>query len=264
MSTFDSSATTAVKARQPLVYTTGDLRTLEFMKGNVQSAMRLSRPHQLVLAYVRAMMGFALFVPDPRHILMVGLGGGSMAKFCHRHFPRARITVIELREDVIALREQFCVPPDDARLCVVHGDAAEVIATLADEVDVLIVDGFDESGIPPALGSARFYASCRRALREGGVLVTNIFSYDPNYPAMHKRLRLIFNERLCHFAGVAGNNRIEFMLKLPFKPDAAREQSRAARLQRWVARRDGVLGGRLNAPLNRALARLTVLWLSLR
>ncbi|KAK0360144.1 hypothetical protein LTR94_028457 [Friedmanniomyces endolithicus] len=65
-------------------------------------------------------MCFALFVPDPRHIVMVGLGGGSLAKFCHRHFPRARITVLEIRDDVIALRDQFCLPPDDARLRILH------------------------------------------------------------------------------------------------------------------------------------------------
>jgi spermidine synthase len=108
----------------PLVCTRGDLRTLEFMPGNVQSEMRLSRPSELMLAYTRAMMCFALFVPRPRHILMVGLGGGSLAKFCYRHFPQSRITVLELRADVIALRDQFGVPPDDARFTVVHGDAA--------------------------------------------------------------------------------------------------------------------------------------------
>jgi spermidine synthase len=108
-----------------LVRTEGDRRTLEFAPGDIQSEMRLSRPDALVLDYARAMMCFALFVPRPAHILMVGLGGGSMAKFCHRHFPQARITVLELRADVIALRKQFLVPPDDARFKVVHADAAE-------------------------------------------------------------------------------------------------------------------------------------------
>ncbi|MDB5973798.1 MAG: transferase spermidine synthase, partial [Nevskia sp.] len=139
----------------PLVSTRGDQRTLEFIPGNVQSVMRLSRPSALLLDYTRAMMCFALFVPRPRHILMVGLGGGSLAKFCYRHFPQARITVVELRADVIALREQFCVPPDDGRFQVVHGDAAAYLAGAPDSVDVLVVDGFDESGLPPALGSSR-------------------------------------------------------------------------------------------------------------
>ncbi len=251
----------------PLVRTEGDVRTLEFMAGNVQSEMRLSRPTRLMLAYSRAMMCFALFVPRPRHIVMVGLGGGSLAKFCYRHFPHARISVIELRADVIALRQQFCVPADDARFRVVHADAAAWIAQAgAGSVDVLVVDGFDAAGLPPALGSSRFYADCRRALRHGGVLVANIFSYDPHYPAMLGRLHLMFGGQVCWFDQVAGNNCILFAVKAPLDtdtgaggapgagagPDAAAAR-RALRLRQLIGHHHGSGVGVLNRLLVRAL-----------
>jgi spermidine synthase len=57
------------------------------------------------------MMGFLLFRHEPREILMFGLGGGSLAKYCHRHLPAARIRV-EIDSDVIAFRDQFAVPPN--------------------------------------------------------------------------------------------------------------------------------------------------------
>jgi spermidine synthase len=219
------------------VITRGDRRTLEFRHGMVQSEMRLSRPDALVLRYNRAMMAFALFQPAPRHILMVGLGGGSLVKFCYRHFPQARITVLELRTDVIALRSQFMIPPDDRRLRIIHADAAEYLARRQEnnDVDVLMVDGFDEHGLPPALGSAAFYASCRRALRPDGVLVANIFSYDAAYAAMLARLRHAFAQRLCWLDGVAGNNRIIFALK-----PGADAQARAPRMQRLLRRRSAL------------------------
>jgi spermidine synthase len=242
----------------PLVRTCGDVRTLEFMRGNVQSEMRLSRPSALMLAYTRAMMCFALFVPRPRHILMVGLGGGSLAKYCYRHFPQARITVVELRADVIALRALFCVPPDDARFTVVHADAAGYLAGACASVDVLVVDGFDAAGLPPALGSSRFYADCRRALRDGGVLAANIFSYDPLYPAMLGRLQLVFGGQVCWLDKVAGNNRILFAVKAPFDPALA--PSPASRVGQWMARRHGLGCG----VLNRLLVRALVAWLALR
>jgi spermidine synthase len=243
----------------PLVRTRGDLRTLEFLSGNVQSEMRLSRPCALVLAYSRAMMCFALFVPRPRHILMVGLGGGSLAKFCYRHFPDASITVVELRADVIALREQFCVPPDDHRFKVVHADAAGYLARASDSVDVLVVDGFDEEGLPPSLGSSKFYADCRRALRHGGVLTANIFSYDPQYAAMLGRLQLMFGGNVCWLDKVAGNNRVLYAVKAPFDPRPGAAPGRAWRVQQLMARRNGFGLGLLNRLLVRAL----VSWLSL-
>jgi spermidine synthase len=232
----------------PRVRTRGDWRSLEFLPGMVQSEMRLSRPDELVLSYARAMMCFVLFQPQPEHILMVGLGGGSLVKFCHRYLPRSRITVLELRADVIALRDQFAIPPDDARLRVIHTDAVHYMANQSGSADVLLVDGFDESGLPPALGSASFYDDCRRALRPGGVLAANIFSYDPHYPAMLRRLRQSFQNQLCWFHGMAGNNRIVFAVK-------GGGRSPALAMQRRVARRHG-LG---LAVLNRLLAHWVVL-----
>jgi spermidine synthase len=199
------------------------------------------------------MMSFALFVPRPRHILMVGLGGGSLAKFCYRHFPHSRISVVELRQDVIALREQFHVPPDDERFQVIHADAASFIARLHASADVLLVDGFDQHGLPPSLGSARFYADCRRALRGGGVMVANIFNYDPARETMLERLRQAFGGRLCWFDGVAGNNHIFFALK-----DSG--SRRATRLFLLVGQGRG-LGARW---LNWLFARVLVAWLARR
>ena len=244
----------------PLVITRGDRRSMEFMSGNVQSEMLLSRPASLVLAYTRAMMCFALFVPRPRHIIMVGLGGGSLLKFCYRHFPEARITVLELRADVIALRDQFLVPPDDARLRVIHADAAEWLAGERDPADVIVVDGFDQGGLPRALGSSRFYADCRRSLRNGGVLAANIFSYDPHYAAMLGRLRLVFDGRLCWFDKVAGNNRILFAVKAPFHADPANAGLPALRMQQRIARRMGLGAG----VLNRLLVSALLAWLARR
>jgi spermidine synthase len=242
------------QATRPLVRTSGARRTLEFAPGDVQSEMHLARPHALVLAYLRAMMCFALFVPRPRHIVMVGLGGGSLAKFCYRAFPQARITVVEVRADVIALRDQFQVPPDDARFCVVHADAADYVGRWPASADVLLVDGFDAAGLPPALGSASFYAACRRMLRDGGVIVANVFSYDPEYKALVARLHAAFDGRLAWFDGIAGNNHLLFAVK------AGRGRPRALRVQELVARRRGLGAGFLN----RLLARLLVAWLARR
>lgn len=247
-----SPASQAASPDAPLVRTQDGRRTLEFTPGDIQSEMLLARPDALVLAYAKAMMSFALFVPRPRHIVMVGLGGGSLAKFCHRHFPQARITVIELRRDVIALREQFRVPPDGPRFRVLHADAVHAIAAMRASADVLLVDGFDADGLPPDLGSAGFYAACHRALADGGVMAANIFSYDPAHDLMRARLRLAFDDQVCWFDGVAGNNHIFFAAK--------GAGTRAARRCAMVGPGRG-LGARW---LNWLFVRLLVAWLAHR
>jgi spermidine synthase len=238
------------------VSTRGDRRTLEFTPGQIQSAMRLSRPNALVLPYARAMMCFVLLVPRPRHIVMVGLGGGSLAKFCHRFLPLARITVFELRADVIALREQFRVPPDDARLRVLHCDAAQALARMdVNTVDVLLVDGFDAAGLPPALSSAAFYADCRRTLRPGGVLAVNMLTYESGFVTAVQRLHAAFDGAVCWLSGMAANNQIVFAQR-PLRTGTP--PGHTLRFLRDALRNRG-LGA---APLNHLLARLVVAWLS--
>ncbi|CAN7441736.1 methyltransferase domain-containing protein [Pseudoduganella sp. LjRoot289] len=237
----------------PRVRTRGGLRTLEFRPGMVQSEMSLADPDRLVLSYARAMMCFVLFQPRPAHIVMVGLGGGSLAKFCYRTLPHSRITVLELRADVIALREQFAIPPDDERFRIIHADATHYMPRLKGSADVLLVDGFDEAGLPPALGSTAFYADCRRALRPGGVLVANVFSYDPHYAAILRRLRQCFRQRVGSFHGIAGNNRLLFAVKAaPGVADPC--AARAQRLLRRLVHRRGPFWG----AAHRLLARWTV------
>ncbi|MFC7300009.1 fused MFS/spermidine synthase [Herminiimonas aquatilis] len=160
---------------KPFIFDDGDMRTLHFNEQVVQSAMRLSAPDELVIPYTQAMAGFLSLHPLPQHILMIGLGGGSLAKYCYRYIPSARITVVESNADVLSMRDQFMVPPDDARLRVVHADAISCIESLAvGSVDVIMLDGFDASGTPPTLRSSDFFMNCKAVLDDRGVLITNM------------------------------------------------------------------------------------------
>ena len=76
----------------------------------IQSEMLLDAPDELMVGYTQTMMGFLLFQPAPSGIGMIGLGGGSLAKFCYRYLPSAVIAVAEIDVDVIALRNEFLRP----------------------------------------------------------------------------------------------------------------------------------------------------------
>ncbi|MBS1220360.1 MAG: hypothetical protein H6R21_3493 [Proteobacteria bacterium] len=58
------------------------MRVLHLGSRAIQSAMRVSRPWDLELAYTRAMMGFLMFNPMPQDVLMIGLGGAVPTSSC--------------------------------------------------------------------------------------------------------------------------------------------------------------------------------------
>ena len=158
---------------KPYVHEDAHSRTLHFSIHEVQSQMWLQAPDALALPYTRVMMGFLLFHPSPERMAMVGLGGGSIAKFCHAHLPGTRLDVVEVNPHVIALREAFRTPPDGERVQVMRADGAEFVQRVTVPYDVILLDGYDDQGLPAALSSQVFYDGCARALRPGGVLVAN-------------------------------------------------------------------------------------------
>ncbi|WP_240975331.1 fused MFS/spermidine synthase [Paraburkholderia aromaticivorans] len=164
-------------------------RSLCFDALGIQSSMRRSDPLELDLSYTRAMMSFQLFHSNPQDILIVGLGGGSLSKYCFHKFPSARVTTVEIDERVIALREQFFIPPESERFQIVHADAAEYLSDRIGVADVILLDGFDAFGLPAGLSSQYFYDSCHTALRSEGVLVANLLNSDPRLTTHLDRLR---------------------------------------------------------------------------
>jgi len=218
-------------AGKPCVYEDHEVRRLHFDSGVVQSSMRKSAPFALDLSYTEAMMGFLLFNAEPRHILIVGLGGGSLSKFCYHRFPQARITTLEIDPAVIALREEFLIPADDERFRVVQADACEYLARADLQADVILLDGYDAAGLPASLCAEPFYANCWQALTEDGVLAANLWGGSPERGVYVDRLNRIFDGRVWWTRPCNSRNLVVFAVKSEhYYPQWSRLTARAKTL----------------------------------
>jgi spermidine synthase len=178
---------------KPYLIERDGMLALQFDELCLQSEMSLDDPDELVFSYTRAMMSFLLIEPSPKKIVMIGLGGGSLAKYCYRYLPQAEIVVVEINPDVIALRNEFAIPADDARFKIVLGDGAVFVKAQTDSCDVLMVDGFDAAGLPDELCSQAFYDDCFAALSDDGIMVVNLWGSSGLYQAMVARIETSFD-----------------------------------------------------------------------
>lgn len=209
---------------RPFVYEENDTLTLHFEVSAVQSKMRISSPDNfLALGYTRTMMGFLLFHAQPRHIGMIGLGGGSIPKYCYRFLPHAQISIAEINPEVIALRDRFCIPADDLRFRVHCEDGADFVYRHKDEFDVLIVDGFDLEQ-PRQLCSPRFYDNCYEALAPNGILVVNLCE---DIELLTSRICHSFQSNVRTVGGEDGDNVIVFASRGNVFARTSEEWSRA-------------------------------------
>lgn len=213
----------------PYIQEEDGLLALHFNRLSVQSEMRLDAPDELVLGYTRALMSFMLFAPNPKHIAMVGLGGGSLAKYCYRNLPQSDILVIEINPGVIALRNEFAVPPDNERFHVILADGADYVGDASSPVDVLIVDGFNATGHSPQLGTQQFYDSCFLMLNENGILAANLWFEYASYKEYLSRICNSFANRIVivDVEGGSANKIILAVKSADFPPSAATLRQRA-------------------------------------
>jgi spermidine synthase len=191
---------------------TRGVRTLHVGGEAIQSSMRLEDPYALALDYTRCMMAFLLFHPEPREALMIGLGGGSLAKFFFRYLRKTRVRVVELDPRIVAAaREHFALPPDDARLRVEIGDGAEALTPEC--CDLLIVDAFEDELHVPRLASGEFYDGAFLALTEPGALVVNFMDDDPKFDQTLQHLERAFGGAVVVMPALYDPNIIAFAFK---------------------------------------------------
>ncbi|MEF3081732.1 transferase [Luteimonas sp. SMYT11W] len=169
----------AAGLRKPYVREHDGFVSLQFVRRQTQSRMVGNDPDRLLIDYTRTMFAALLWQPAPALLGMVGLGGGSQAKFAYRHLPGTCIEAVDNNPHVVALRGAFGIPDDDARLSVVVDDGVRFVTERRDRFDVLLVDGYDEHGIPAALSTQAFYDACRDALTASGVMACNLYVRDP-------------------------------------------------------------------------------------
>jgi len=164
----------------------------------VQGAMRIADPDRLELEYVQRMMAWLLLRPvevlHRGHAVQLGLGAGSITRFCVRGL-RLRTTAVELNPSVIAAcRAWFRLPADSARLQVLQMDAAAFAADpqRRASVDVLCVDLYDHEAASPVLDSSAFYRDCQALLAPGGALSVNLFGHRSSFERSAARIASAF------------------------------------------------------------------------
>ena len=210
----------------------GNIRSLHLDSPTVQSSMNLDDLSELVLSYSRAMMAWLMFVPTPRHITHIGLGGGSFARWIDAFLPDTAQTAVEINPQVIQIaRMLFELPFEGEKFEILEADGAEYVKTLNGGTDVLLVDGFDGEQIIDDLVGEDFFQDCFRALSADGVFAANWWSGDKRYELFKERLARSFGGRLIAVPAESHGN----VAVLAFKGEAETAldtlKRRAAKLQ---------------------------------
>ena len=145
-----------------------------YFDGTLQSSMDRQDPTALELLYSRfTSLGLA-FRPDAAKALIIGLGGGSMAKKYHKEFPGLEIDSIEIDPDVVEVAREFFHFREDPHQRVHSGDGREFLARTEDRFDLILLDAYYADNMPFHLVTREFFDTARGKMTPEGVLVINL------------------------------------------------------------------------------------------
>lgn len=194
-----------------------------------QTCIDVDAPDKMVFGYTRMMMSALFLHPDPKRILIIGLGGGTLPRALSQVLPKATIDTVEIDPAVVKVAERFFGFSQSPRQRVFLDDGRAFIEQAraqGEQYDMVLLDAFDVNYIPPHLLTVEFLTQARDILAPDGVLVANTFSESAVYDSESATYASVFGE----FFNLRHGNRVIIATRGPL-PDTAHLLRNANALQ---------------------------------
>jgi spermidine synthase len=157
-----------------------------------ESAVNLSDPSRLIVPYTTFIAASATFHPNPKSVLMIGLGGGGFSQFFEKAFPSATLETVELDPQVFALAQKYFAfkPTDRDKVTVLDGRM--FLRRSKATYDWIILDAFRGGFVPPHLKTVEFYKLAQSHLTRDGLLVANVRTDTALFASDVRTMRAVF------------------------------------------------------------------------
>ncbi|MBM0105088.1 fused MFS/spermidine synthase [Steroidobacter sp. S1-65] len=173
--------------REVLVYEAGGVRCIcftRFCRIGRQTCQDVKQPERIVMNYPQMMLASLFVKPEPKSVLIIGLGGGTIPRALREVVPQARIDVVEIDPAVVKVARRFFDLGDTSAVNVIEADGrVQVKRALRQQqrYDIIMLDAFDHEYIPEHLLTREFLQEVKALLAPGGVLAANTFSSSRLY-----------------------------------------------------------------------------------
>lgn len=175
-----------------------ECRWFHFGDNYIQSAISLTQPDKLVLPYTQTMMAALLFVPNPISVILLGMGGGGLARFLLHHFTDISIIGVENSSSVLRMAKNYFKLPAETEQFHVHvADALHFMKPDRCCFDLICVDIFKGGKIPREFHDKGFFVKCFNHLSGQGVCVINLIVDDEEeFKTILTEVRAAFNKNV--------------------------------------------------------------------
>jgi len=157
-----------------------------------ESVADLRNPDRLVLRYSQLMSIATIYPEEPKKILMLGLGGGSISTYLGRFLPDAEIDTVEIDRRVIEAAKQYFGLRETKRVRYLDGDGRVFLNRNKALYDLILLDAYRGGFVPFHLLTREFYELVKQRLTPGGAVASNIHDGTKLYHSTVRTLGEVF------------------------------------------------------------------------
>ena len=194
-----------------------------------QSCINPRRPKEMVFSYTRMSMVSLLFQPEPKNILVIGLGGGTLPTAFRELYPDVHIDSVEIDPAVVRVAERFFNFESSDNLRVYTQDArvwTKRAVRRERRYDIIILDAFNGEYIPEHLMTQEYLRETKALLAPGGTLVANTFAISDLYDHESTTYTSVFGDFI-NFRVPESANRVVLVAGTELDDDALRAQAQS-------------------------------------
>ena len=190
----------------------GDLRLLTFGESGFkmpQTSMNLRDIRHHSTEYTLLLMAPILYKQDMKRALVIGLGGGDVARGIETCYPDIVMDVVEIDPAVVAIARKyfFWMPSRNVTAYTMDGRTflGLQIARHQPPYDWIVLDAFDDDYVPFHLTTVEFCSILKRALSPDGVLAVNTWINHDLFSYQARTLQAVFGRVDAYFGHRSGN-----------------------------------------------------------
>jgi spermidine synthase len=161
-----------------------------------QTCIFIDNPEKLRFNYQKIVLGSLYLKQDIKKILMIGMGGGTIATALRKILPEANIDIVEINPIIPQVAEDYFMFKNDPQIKVIIEDGFDFVMKSQDKYDVIIVDAFANTKVPPKFLTEEFLGSAKRILSDDCVIAFNSIMNTDNdllEKAFYKVFKKLYN-----------------------------------------------------------------------
>lgn len=174
-----------------------------------QTTVNLNNITATIAEYAGIMMAPILYKQDMKRALIIGLGGGDIARKIEMCYPDIELDVVEIDPAVVRVAQDYFFWKPSKNVTAYTMDGRSFlnlrIVTGAEPYDWVILDAFDDDFVPFHMTTVEFYSILQRTLSPRGVLAVNTRIDHELYSYQARTIAATFGQVDAYMAHRAGN-----------------------------------------------------------